>query len=392
MVELTSRERVIRALNHQETDRVPIDIGGISTLTTLHRDAYAKLKDFLGYKNDQVTLTSMMSQSVLVDEYIRKRFKGDFYPLYTTGPKPDLQIQQEDGGATWYLDEWGVKWRCPAEGLYYDPVGHPLQDSDLEDLDRFPWPDPRETRHIVGLEEKAREIYENTNYAIVVSGPFYGGIYVPCQWLMGYENFFIKMISNPKLVRAVLDKVVEYHLGQWDLILNAVGKYTQVVLLSDDLGAQQFPIMNPKMYREMIKPYQAKVVNFIKSKADVKIVYHCDGAIKEFLPDFVELGFDAWNPVQVSAQGMDDTAWLKKEYGDKLVFWGAACDSQNTLSSKGPKEIREEVRRRILDLGHGGGLILSSIHNIQRDVPVENVVAFYDALYEFGTAFYQGKL
>ena len=163
----------------------------------------------------------------------------------------------------------------------------------------------------------------------------------------------------------------------------------QVAVMSDDLGTQQYPIMSPKMYRHFIKPLQARVASFIKSRADVKIVYHCDGAIREFLPDFIDVGFDAWNPIQVSANGMDDTAWLKKEYGDKLCFWGASCDSQNILSRKTPQEIRAEVQRRVNDLASGGGFVLSSIHNIQRDVPPENIVAFYDALYEFGTSFYR---
>lgn len=388
MAKLTSRERIIRALNHQEPDRVPIDIGGISTLTTLHRDAYSKLKEYIGYKNDQITITSKMSQSVLPDEYIRQRFKADCYPLYTTGPRPEWVMHKEADGSTWYKDEWGVKWWCPSGGLYFDPVEHPLKGCAIEDLDKYPWPDPRDRRYVEGLKDKAKDLYENTDYAIVLSGPFYGGIYVPCQWLIGYEDFFLQMMMNPELIQVLLDRIVEYHLCQWDIILDEVGKYVQVVLLSDDLGTQQYPIMRPQLYRELIKPAQAKVANFIKSKADVKIVYHCDGAIREFIPDFIELGFDAWNPIQVSADGMNDTAWLKKEYGDRICFWGGGCDSRTVLS-KSPEEIREEVRMRVNDLAPGGGLILSSIHNIQRDIPAENVMALYDAFYEFGSKFYK---
>jgi uroporphyrinogen decarboxylase len=159
--------------------------------------------------------------------------------------------------------------------------------------------------------------------------------------------------------------------------------------MSDDLGTQTYPIMNPRKYREMVKPYQKRIADFIKSKADVKIVYHCDGAIYTFLPDFIDIGFDALNPVQVTADGMDDTAKLKWEFGDKLAFWGAGCDSQGVLSQKSPQEVRDEVARRVGDLAAGGGLVLASIHNIQRDVPAENMVAFYDALYEFGSAAYR---
>lgn len=389
MVELKSRERVMRALNHQEADRVPIDIGGMSNLTTLHRNSYKKLQKHFG-QNDEMIITSSLSQSVLPGEWVRKRFKADCYPLYITGPtKEQLNPHVDPDGARWYMDEWGVKWKCPAGGLYFDPVEPPLQDCELEDLEKYNWPDPNDKSKILGLRDKAKELYENTDYALVMGGPLYGGIYVPCQYLLGYEEFFIKLLTEPEVVQPIIDKIVEYHIGQWNLILDEVGKYIQVVVLGDDLGTQNAPIMSPKIYREMIKPAQKKVVDFIKSKADVKIVYHCDGAIREFLPDFVDIGFDAWNPIQVSANGMDDTAYLKQKIGKDICFWGGSCDSQTVLSVKTPGEVREEVRKRVNDLAPGGGLILSSIHNIQQDVPVENIVALYDAFYEFGSKIYK---
>lgn len=390
MEKMTSRERVRRALNHQEADRVPIDIGGISMLTTMHRDAYVNLKKFLGYHNDQVTISYMPSQSVLPDEFIRQRFHADCFPLWLNGASNwKMNLQKDADGSTWYVDEWGIKWKCPDQGLYFDPVGTPLKDCTLEDIDRYPWPDPRDPGRVAGLKQKAKEMYENTNYSLVMNGALGNGVYVPVQWLIGYEDFFVNMMLKPDIVKALLEKIVDYQIAQWDVILDQVGNYVDVVVLSDDLGTQHHPIMNPKKYREIIKPAQVKIAKFIKSKADVKIVYHCDGAIYDFLPDMVEIGFDAWNPVQVTADGMDDTARLKREFGDKLTFWGAGCDSQFILPRKSPAEIREEVRRRVNDLAAGGGLILSSIHTIQRDVPAENIVAFYDALYEFGSACYR---
>jgi uroporphyrinogen decarboxylase len=387
---MTSRERVRRALNHQEADRVPIDIGGICMLTTLHRDAYANLKSHLGYHNDNVTISYFPSQCVLPDEFIRQRFHADCYPLYLNNPTNwTMQLQKEANGSTFYMDEWGIKWKCPNSGLYYDPVGHPLKDCTMEDIDRFSWPDPRDPGRVAGLKQKAKELYENTGYSLVMHGALGNGLYVAVQWLIGHEDYFVNTIVKPDLIHALMEKITEYHIAQWDTILDEVGKYIDVVVMSDDLGTQTYPIMNPKKYREMVKPYQARIANFIKEKADVKIVYHCDGAIYTFLPDFVDIGFDALNPVQVTADGMDDTAKLKREFGDKLSFWGAGCDSQGVLSQKSPAEVRDEVARRVNDLAAGGGLILSSIHNIQRDVPAENMVAFYDALYEFGTAAYR---
>jgi uroporphyrinogen decarboxylase len=391
MAQLNSRERIKRALNHLETDRVPIDIGGISTLTTLHRDAYKKLQAHLGI-DSPIRLTSMPSQSVFPDEYIRQRFKSDCYPLTIMTPfGSQLNPTIENDGAATYVDEWGVKWRSPKNGLYYDTVGHPLLDCTLEDIEKFKWPDPRDNSRIAGLGKTARELYEGTDYALIMNGPLYGGVYVPCQWLMGYEDFFMKMMLEPKVVEALLDRIVAYHIGQWDMILDEAGKYLEAVVICDDLGTQSSPIMGLSVYREMIKPAHKKIVSFIKSKADVKVIYHSDGAIADFLPDIMEVGFDVLNPVQVSAIGMEDTGKLKREFGNKLSFWGAGCESQSTLTRGTVEEIRAEVEQHVNDLAPGGGLILGSIHNIQKDAPVENIIAFYDALYEFGTKFYKEK-
>ncbi|MCK8827421.1 uroporphyrinogen-III decarboxylase [Natroniella acetigena] len=389
MSELTSRERVIKALNHEETDRVPIDIGGIYNLTTLHRDAYVNLMEYLGYESDEVEIAYFNSQSVIVDERIRERFKSDCYPLHPIGPADwELKLQQDENGKKWYKDEFGIKWQT--SGLYYDPVEPPLKDCTLEDIDNYPWPDPKDPSRVEDLKAEAKKIYEETDYALVLSGPLGGGIYVPASWFLGYQDFLIKMITDPEIVTALIDKMVQFHLGWWELVLDEIGDYIQVVVLSDDLGTQEAPLMNPEMYRKYIKPAQKEVISFIKSRADVKVVYHCDGAINDFLPDLIDLDVDALNPVQVSAAGMDDTARLKQEFGDQLSFWGGTCGGQGVLAEGTPEEIRQEVKKRVDHLAAGGGLVLASIHNIQKDVPPENIVAFYDALYEYACLAYQG--
>ncbi len=387
-MKLTSRERVLKALNHEQVDRLPIDIGGIHNISSLHIAAYEKLLKHLGH-NSETKLSSLLSQTAFLDDYMRQRFKVDCYPLYRTPEEIGYDIKSEGDGATYYIDEWGIKWRCAAGAPYYEAVGHPLDNCTLEDIENFDWPDPNDGSQWERFGQKAKYLYEHTEYAIVVNGPLYGGIYVPAQWLMGSEYFFIKMVTEPELIEAILDKIVAYHIGQWSIILDQVGEYAQVVVLSDDLGTETAPLMDVKLYRKLIKPAQEKVISFIKSKADVKIVYHCDGAVSEFIEDFIEIGIDAWNPVQVSARGLDDTKELKRMYGERLTFWGATCESQSILAHKSAEEIRLEVKRRIDDLGDHGGLILSSIHNIQKDVPPENIVVFYDALYEYGSRVYK---
>lgn len=220
MVEMTSRERIIRALNHQETDRIPIDIGGIYNLTTMHRDAYATLQQHLGY-NDPIVLSSTLSQCVEPSERIRRRFKADCLPFAISAPYGyELAPTIEADGASSFTDNWGVRWRCPKDGYFYDPVGHPLEEATLEDLEKYPWPDPMDRSRIDGLRlpQRIRDAYENTDYAIVLGGPLFNGIYVAAWWLIGMEDFFIAMVNDHELVEALMNKVVEYHIGQWGML------------------------------------------------------------------------------------------------------------------------------------------------------------------------------
>ncbi len=395
MAEMTSRERVERALNHQEMDRIPIDIGGIHNLTTMHRLPYAALQKYLGY-DDPIVISYTNSQSVIPSEKIRQRFKVDCYPLTPCAPygvELTPRIDPNDGAQS-YVDAWGIEWRCPKDGYYFDPHKHPLSEPSVEDVLNYPWPDPHDRTRFdaLRLKDHAKEVYENTDYAIVLGTSLTGGIFTAAWWLMGLEDFLMAMVAEPEVVEVLIGKLVEHHLGQWDLMLGEIGKYVTAVVMTDDLGGQNGPLFSPEAYRQLIKPAHKKVVDFIKSKADVKTIYHCDGAVDEFLPDIIDIGYDAWNPIQVSAKGMNETARLKKLYGDKLSFWGGACDSQNTLGKSTPEQVREEVRGRIKDLAPGGGLVLASVHNTQPGTPPENIEAMYDAMYEFGTAFYQGKL
>lgn len=380
---MISRERVIKSLEHQPIDRLPIDVGGIYNLTSLHKDAYSDLIKYLGYDNLEIKIGYFNSQTVIVDEKIRKRFKADCYPLIPEGTtEEELNIQLDEEGKKFYIDEFGLKWK--SSGLYYDPVESPLERDDIKSVKNLKFPDLRnQPRRFDKLKKEAVKVYQDTDYATVLSGPLGGGIYVPCTWFLGYESFFIKMITDRELVLELLNQIVQYHLEWWDIVLSEIGEFVQVVVLSDDLGSQEAPLMSPEMYRDIIKPFHEKVITFIKNKANVKVVFHCDGAIWDFIPDFIDMGVDALNPIQVSAKGMDNTSKLKQEFGDQICFWGATCGGQNILPNSNPKEIEREVKKRIDDLKSNGGLVLSSIHNIQKDVPPENIVAFYDALFKY---------
>lgn len=391
METMTSRERVLKAINHEPTDRIPIDFGGMHNLTTMHKDAYKNLAKYLGI-DEPAEISSALSQSIQPNKALLERFHSDCYPLYFPLTREQKDPTVHPDGSMTYTCEWGFTWKCPKNGLYFDPVTHPLEGiEEIEEIEAYPFPGVYPDEVYEELGRKAREIRETTDYAIVMNPPMDGNTMYIGTYLMGTEDFYVQMIADPDLVKALLDKIADWHCAHWTKIMEYAGEYIDIVRMADDLGSQKAPLINPDSYREVVMPAHKKIVNHIRSlKPDVKIVYHCDGSIREFLPFFIEeVGFDCWNPVQVSADGMDDTAWLKKTYGDKITFWGAGCDSQQVIAKCTPDEIREEVRRRINDLAAGGGLILGSIHNLQKNVPPENMVAFYDAICEYSVKYYE---
>jgi uroporphyrinogen decarboxylase len=176
---------------------------------------------------------------------------------------------------------------------------------------------------------------------------------------------------------------LENVLRRWEKMLRVIGDDIQLVTMGDDLGLQDGTAMSPDLYREMVKPIHKEFISFIKKRTRAKIWMHNCGSIYDLIPDFIELGIDVINPVQVSARNMD-TKKLKKEFGKDIVFWGAGCDSQNVLPWGKPEDIREEVKRRIEDLAPGGGFVFAPIMNIQLDVPVENIIAMFETALEYG--------
>ncbi|MBS3788251.1 uroporphyrinogen-III decarboxylase, partial [Candidatus Bipolaricaulota bacterium] len=346
------------------------------------------LLEYLGEEQTETTITYINSQSVELNNSLRKRFNVDCVPIYLNNPTfRKTEIHEEDDGTKWYRDEWGVKWKKPASGIYYDAVEHPLSGSTADEIKKFETPDPRDPRRIKGLAEKAKNLYENTDYCLVVNGALGGTVFMAGQWLLGVEELFRKVVTEPETVEALLKKVLKFQLKQWEMILSEVGEYCQVGVIADDLGSQNNPLINPDIYRDLIKPYHKELCSFLKNEGDLKVVYHSDGAIQEFIPDLIDIGVDAWNPIQVSAGNLDDTAGLNREYGEKIAFWGGGCN-KSTLCNGKPEDVRKEVRGKIEDLAPGGGFIASSIHNIQKDVPAENIEAFYKSLYEFGNKVY----
>jgi uroporphyrinogen decarboxylase len=225
-------------------------------------------------------------------------------------------------------------------------------------------------------------LHEESDYAIVLQVNC--AFFLRCAELRGWENFYMDLAANPKFAVALMEHYLDIRLRMAEKALEAAGDNIDIVMVSsDDLGMIDRTIVSPQMYRELIKPLQKRTFEFFKNRTHAKRFYHCDGAIYPLMEDFIEIGVEALNPIQVSAAGMGDTKRLKAEFGDRLAFWGA-IDTRDVLPHGTPEDVRKEVQGRIKDFGPGGGYVVCSVHNIQPEVPPENVVAMFDSAHELG--------
>ena len=401
---MTPRQRVLTAVARKEPDRVPIDLGGTES-SGLTGIAWHRLTGHLGMeKGDGPQVIDPYQQVVRIDAPLRERFGADTVGLFiepgrwrpgTLGDGSPCRLPAgwvetvEENGDRVVLDAGGrPAARLPAGGLYFDPVATPLAGcrapADLEkhraviesfDLPAF-WDEG-----IEATAARAARLHDGTERAVVFNLCCHllaGG-----TMLRGYEQFMIDLLTERELAEALLEMLLEAYLRRVDAYAPALRGSVDVVLFNDDLGTQQGPIISPEIYRELIKPRQAKLFAHAKKAFDAPILFHSCGAVSEFIFDLAEAGVNALNPVQVAAAGMD-SARLKREFGSDICFWGGGCDTQRVLARGTPAEVREEVKRRVGDLAPGGGFVFTQVHNVQPDVPPENIEAMLDAAREFG--------
>ena len=372
---MTSRERVLRTLQHQEPDRVPLDLG--SEVTSIHKIAHRNLKEHLGLEDGEEIITDQVQQVVKPDERILRRFDIDVRHIALRSAVPWRKI-----GEGLYRDEWGIVYR--EQSGYCEMIGYPLAEiDDVKGLEAYPWPDPHDRRRFEGLEEEARDLHDNTEYALMFGG-FNESFFGLPSWLVGPERFYTDLIIDEDFINALLDHLEDFFLKLADEALNRVGSLIQLVKLADDIGTQSGPLLSPDLYRKLIKPRQKRLYARIKEKTDAKLFLHACGSVYPFMEDFIDNGIDALNPVQFSATDMQPER-LKREFGDRLTFWGAGCDTQRVLPFGTPEEVEQEVRTRIDQFAPGGGFVFSAVHNIQYDVPPQNIVTMYDTARTYGT-------
>ncbi|HOJ20528.1 MAG TPA: uroporphyrinogen decarboxylase family protein [Armatimonadota bacterium] len=378
---MTSRERILTTLRHQEPDRVPFDLGS-TKVTGIHRIAYERLRPALGLAPREAAISDLTQQLAAVDEDLLQALRVDTRGVASGDPSGWRLCIREEGRYRTFTDAWGLPRRMPRDGWYYDLCGHPLAEATSpEEIRRYPWPDPQDPARFAGLRARA-QVARDTGCAVILGGVC-AGLTEMCLWLRGFERFFTDLVADRPMAEAMLDLILETKLRYWERALAEVGDLVDIAMEGDDLGMQQCLLMNPRVYREVVKPRQAQLFAHIKKQAPVFVFYHTCGSVVEILPDLIEVGVDILNPVQVSAAGMD-TRRLKAEFGRDIVFWGGGVDTQRILPHGTPQDVRDEVRRRIDDLAPGGGFVFNTVHNIQADVPPENILAMWETLQEYG--------
>jgi uroporphyrinogen decarboxylase len=393
---MNHRERVLTALRHEEPDRVPIDFGGTcdSTISAL---SYQALREGLGLQPGATRVADVSQYTALIDDDVRQALDVDTMPLFNE-PSEWRQGTLTDGspaqfparfqprrlpdGSQVVFDSAGTALlKMPRGGYYFDPVHTPLAgatsvsdiDAHLDAIETYDTPSYLDVSYQV-LAAKARRLRETTDYLIV--GFFGGHIFQAGQALRGWDTFLIDLMVNPAFAEALMDRLVEANIRRFERYAQTVGRYVDVVHFEDDLGMQDRPLLRPSLYRRLVKPYHRRLFAFVKSRCDAYLLFHSDGAIAPLIPDFIDLGIDALNPVQVSAAGMD-TELLKRTFGQDITFWGGGCDSQRVLPFGTPQEVAEEVRRRIDHLAPGGGFVFAPVHNLQAEVPVQNALTMF---------------
>ena len=380
---MNSRQRLALSLNHKEPDRVPFDLGA-TYVTGIHKQAYTRWRAALGLPPVEPVTFEMLQQLASVDDDMVAALGVDVRPVTPSG---SLTFKLDIGDApdyTFFHDEWGIGWRMPkGYGLYYDMFDHPLAgDITKATIGGCRYPDPADPSRYQGLRERARYIAEVEQRGVVIT-QMTAGITEIAAWTRGYEDFYADLALRHDLLGELLDKVNAVQMGYWSRVLPEVGEYADVMMVGDDFAGQTRLLMSPDTWRKLVKPRLRELFDLMHSLSTAKLFLHSCGAIREVLPDLIEIGLDIINPVQVSAAGMD-SAELKAAFGRDLVFWGGGVDTQHVLPHGKPEEVRAEVRRRLDDLMPGGGFVFNPVHNIQADAPTENLCAMWETLQEYG--------
>ena len=409
---MNSRERVLAALNHQDTDRAPVDFGGHRS-SGIMAMAYARLKNTLGITSGDIYIYDMVQQLAIVEPAVLDVLGIDVMEMgrgFLLGEEdwkdwvlPDgtpckipyyINVEKRPDG--WYLlSDSGLELAVQKrDAVYFHQIYFPLiersiEEDDFSDLEQklgdTMWTGvvhpgahlPLNDQGLAELTRGAKALRESTDRAIV--GLFGGNMFEIPQFLYRIDNYLTYLGLYPEAIDRLSEKLCAIHMKSLDRWLGAVGPYIDVIVFGDDLGGQNGPLLSPKMYREHYKPHHRKMWTRAKELADVKVMLHSCGGIEPLLDDLIDAGLDTTNPVQVTSRNMD-TRMLKEKYGDRLSFWGGGCDTREILPGGTPEAVERHVREQVNILKPGGGFVFQQVHNIMADIPVENILAMFKAV------------
>ena len=417
---VTSRERVIRALNHQTPDRVPLDLGA-TNVTGIAASALYRLRAALGLEQRPVQVHEPFQMLGRVEDDVLDALGVDIiglsddstffgFPQRDWKPftLPDGTPVLVPGGFNTEFEPDGTLYqypkgdrslppsgRMPAGGFYHDAIER-QEPYDESTLDPEEW--VRDMYHVYTdeelrlLEERAERLYNASTRAIIGNfglGSFGDIAFVPGtaiphpKGIRAVADWYMATVLYPNYVRGIFDLQLEIVMKNLELYKQAVGdKIVAIFISGTDFGSQKGPFISPQTYRELFKPYHKAINDWVHRHTSWKTFYHSCGSMVALYDDFVEAGVDIVNPVQISAEGMDPRA-LKSRWGDKLVFWGGGVDTQHVLSFGSPEEVEAQVKENLEVFGAGGGYIFNTVHNIQATVPTENLVALFRAFAKY---------
>ena len=409
---MTPRQRVLAAIDHQESDLVPIDFGGHRS-SGIMAIAYDGLKKALGITSGDIYVYDVIQQLAIVEPDVADALGIDTIELGRAFLTSDKQwkdwvlpnglrckvpayVDLEEREGDWYLlgadgRALGVQKRgcLYFEQCHYPLIDRPIEDDDFADfadrLGETMWtaiahPGAHMTLDEAGLAELAegaRRLREGTDRAII--GLFGGNIFEIPQFLYRIDNHLANMAMSPDAVHRLAQTLCDLHLVNLEKWLGAVGPYIDVILFGDDLGGQNGPLISPTMYRELCKPYHRRLWGRAKQLCEAKVMLHSCGGIEPLLDDLIDAGLDTTNPVQITCAGMEPHH-LKERFGDRICFWGGGCDTRDVLPHGTPQQVAEHVQQQVQIMRDGGGFVFQQVHNIMADVPPENVVAMFGAV------------
>jgi uroporphyrinogen decarboxylase len=394
---MNSRELVRGMLAHRDVPRPAIDLGG-TDCSSIHAIGYGRLKKHLGLDPRPTHVTDVTQFIALIDPELQDRFAGDVVTLDFM-PRAFKSYTQSDGSTCLVPERFNyetnaagekivrsrtgaVVSRMPAGGLYFEPVNAAL--AEVEDahkidktLDCLLHADEPAflDEPLDAMEARAEKLYRESSRAVIFQIRFH--IMQVGQILRGYENYMTDLALRPELVEAIHETLTQVYIERGLRLLDRLGKYCDALFFCEDLGTQNGTLLSPEMYRRLLKPYMKRMFDALRAHSGHPIILHSCGSVHALIPDLIEIGVDALNPVQVTAAGMD-SAKLVREFGRDIVFWGGGCDTQHVLDRPGTGNVAREVKKRLADFSRARGYVFCAVHNIQANVPPENVVALYD--------------